>query len=231
MSRKDYDSLLDEWSASAELVVHQWFRESGYPAERHPNGVFKEDVSFVSHNGERWIAEVERMEPPRWARGCDPFRYGDIDLVKERRYGQGILHIQVSADMSKGIVSFPEDHLAAPIEEKNTKYDKGRKGEFRRICLERTMLVDFACPIAGSIAEMNFARTSRLVEAVRDQPSYRKAKRALVGGIGEPFRSPFGVPVDQWREWVAQVDMFLYRQNVDPARRSHGRQLRMNFLS
>jgi hypothetical protein len=231
MSRKAYDSQLDEWSASAEVVVHEWLKQSGYEAERHPNGVFEEDVSFVCVTGERLIFEVERMEPTRWAKGCDPFRFEDIDLVRDRKYGPGRLHVQLPTDMSKGILSFPEDHLAAPIKPKWTKYDKDEPGYFRRICLERTLLVDFACPIQGSIAEMNFARTSRLVDAVRDQTSYRQAKRALVGGVGEPFRCPFGVDVDQWREWVAQVDMFLYRQNVDPARRSHGRQLRMNFLS
>jgi hypothetical protein len=230
VSRKAYDGQLDEWSKSAELVVHQWFLHSGYLADRHPNGVFDEDVSFASENGERWGTEVERMKPKRWPRGCDPFRYDDIDLVKDRKYGQRILHIQVSADMSKGIVSFPQDHLAAPIIKKRTEYDP-IAGEFRRICIERTMVVDLSRPIDSSIAEMNFLRTIELVDAVRDQASYRRAKRALVGGAGEPFRSPFGVSVDQWREWVAQVDMYLYRQNVDPARRFHGRQLRMNFLS
>jgi hypothetical protein len=231
MSRKDYDSGLDEWSKSAEVVVHDLLSRSGYQAKRHPNGVFEEDVSFVLENAERWSVEVERMEPKRWARGCDPFRYDDIDLVKDRRYGEGILHVQVSADMSKGILSFPDDHLAAPIIEKPTKYDRRIPGKFRRICIERTMLVDFSCPITPSIAEMNRERTGRIVNAVRDHRSYRIARRALVGGVGEPFRSPFGVHSHEWREWMAQVDMYLFRQNVDPTRRCHGRQLRMSFLS
>jgi hypothetical protein len=231
MSRKQYDSGLDEWSKSAEVVVHELLKQSGYQATRHPNGVFEEDVSFVSEKGERWIVEVERMEPTRWSKGNDPFRYDDIDLVKDRRYGQGILHCQVSTDMTKGILSFPDDHLAAPVVEKWTKYDRLNPGLFRRICIERTMLVDLSRPLVSSIGELNRERTGRIVDAVRDHRSYKTARRALVGGVGEPFRSPFGVPSDQWREWMAQVDMHLFRQNVDPARTRHGRQLRLSFLS
>lgn len=221
MTRKNYSSELDEYGRAGEHFVHAKLRESGY-ADHHPNGIYEEDILFKNESGESLFIEVERMLPGRWPVGREAFPFREITLVKDRKYGPNRPHVQLSADMTHGFVTFFCDHSDAPVVTKTTKYGTG---EFLLIAIERAILWDLSQPIEKSFAEMNYKRTKAFVDAVVDQRSYIAAKRALVGSRGkdgkEPFRQPYGCSVDKWRQWLCCVSHFALKPKVDPARRSH----------
>jgi len=228
MTRKRFDSRDAEYGKPAELVVHSWLTQSGYEARRHANGSFGEDVSYVGKDGRQWLVEVERMRDRRWPHGRDEFPQGlrPIHILAARKTGHNVFHAQVSADMAGALFSFPCDHANAPIKQCNNV--EMQSEPMRLVEYERMLHVMLDQPIRQTLEEANRERVLRLVHSVRCDRSRKAAERALWGGIGEPFREPFGMSLG---EWIACCDrMKKYVGSKDPARQYAPKQTFMPFL-
>lgn len=171
MSGKKYDPIDGEWGANGEARLRQFIRSCGYHADKHPHGLYGEDVEYSSPF-ERFYADVERRTSRTWD-GQGWLRWPTLHVLARRPVSLGVLFFTMSADMTKAYVSFPEDlETVKPVSMDNI-HAKGEAVRDHEIM--RCLPLDLTRPIDGSLARMNAARVR---EIVRTTTSYQLVMRA-----------------------------------------------------
>jgi hypothetical protein len=199
VSGKQYHDADGDYGFHGESCVRQYIKSNGYHANKHPNGIYREDVEFVS-NRERFFIEVERCGSNRWD-GSDWWNWPTLHVLARRKVEAGTLFFTLSADMKKAYVSFPLDLLCVAPVRKNNRFATGE--EIRDHEILRCLPLDMTQPIAGSIAEMN---ANRVREIVATSQSYTHITRVLTGREPYAFEAPYGVDDDEWREMILDVE-------------------------
>ena len=199
MSGKRFHHADAEYGFHGESFVRQYIKRHGYKANKHPNGIYGEDVEFVSDR-ERFFLQVERCASSRWT-GSDWMRWSTLHVLARRKVEDGTLFFTLSSDMTKAYVSFPRDLLCVAPVLMDNRYASGE--EIRDHEILRCLPLDMTQPITGSIAEMNANRVREIVATSR---SYTQITRVLTG-IGEhAFEAPYGVDDDEWRQMILDVE-------------------------
>jgi len=199
MSSKKYDSANGEWGAQGEAFLRQYIRSSGYEANKHPHGIYSEDIEYVS-NTERFYADVERRTSRTWS-GSAWMQWPTLHVLNRRKVELGTLFFTLSSDMTKAYVSFPEDLLTVAPEPMDNIHVKGESIRDHEIL--RCLPLDFTKPIDGSLAEMNARRVRRIV---RETDSYTEATRVLRGRDPFGFGAPYGISDEEWKEMMLDVE-------------------------
>jgi hypothetical protein len=203
MSRKQYDQASYEYGREAERTIRHWMAESGFKPVPKPDGVYGSDIRFIQNDVE-FIAEIERMKSPRWAKGVDPFRFPTLNQLKDRKIGPEVIHIQTSSDVTCGLVSFFNDHVAAPVKTEDNRENTGES--IRKLPLERAMPVDLTKPVNRTLEELNRMRVRRMVLEAETRSQIAKAMRALVGDLDDEYGPPYGMQSDEWCQLRAVLE-------------------------
>lgn len=203
MSRKVYDQASYEYGREAERTIRHWMKESGFEPVPKPDGVYGSDICFIQ-NGSQVIAEIERMKSRRWARGVDPFPFPTLNQLKDRKTGPEVIHIQTSSDVTFGLVSFFNDHVAAPVQTEDNLENTGES--IRKLPVERAMPVDLTKPVSRTLEELNRMRVRRLVLEAETRSQVAKAMRALVGDLDDEYGPPYGMQSDEWCQLRAVLE-------------------------
>jgi hypothetical protein len=199
MSGKKYDEADGEFGANGEARLRQYIRSCNYEANKHPHGIYGEDIEYVSAT-ERFYADVERRSDRTWT-GKDWMRWPTLHVLARRKVAPGVLFFTMSSDMTKAYVSFPEDLATVnPIQMDNV-HAKGEQIRDHEIL--RCLPLDLTKPIDGSIASMNAARVR---DIVRNSTSYAVVMRTLRGREPYGFGSPYGISDDEWQEMLLDVE-------------------------
>jgi len=199
MSGKKYDSMNGEWGSHGEAFLRQYIRSSGYAANKHPHGIYSEDIEYVSGT-ERFYADVERRTSRTWE-GSDWMQWPTLHVLNRRNVERGTLFFTLSANMQKAYVSFPEDLVTVAPEKMDNIHAKGESIRDHEIL--RCLPLDLTKPIEGSIAEMNARRVRTIV---RDTSSYLEATRVLRGREPFGFGAPYGISDEEWKEMILDVE-------------------------
>jgi hypothetical protein len=199
MSGKKYDSMNGEWGSAGEAFLRQYIRSSGYDANKHPHGIYSEDIEYVSGT-ERFYADVERRTSRTWA-GPQWMQWPTLHVLNRRKVEPGTLFFTLSANMEKAYVSFPEDLAAVAPEKMDNIHAKGESIRDHEIL--RCLPLDLTEPIQGSIAEMNARRVRTIVGSTS---SYLEATRVLRGREPFGFGAPYGISDEEWKEMILDVE-------------------------
>jgi hypothetical protein len=199
MSGKKYDSMNGEWGSAGEAFLRQYIRSSGYDANKHPHGIYSEDIEYVSGT-ERFYADVERRTSRTWA-GAYWMQWPTLHVLNRRKVEPGTLFFTLSANMEKAYVSFPEDLAAVAPEKMDNIHAKGESIRDHEIL--RCLPLDLTEPIQGSIAEMNARRVRTIVGSTS---SYLEATRVLRGREPFGFGAPYGISDEEWKEMILDVE-------------------------
>jgi hypothetical protein len=199
MSGKKYDSMNGEWGFAGEAFLRQYIRSSGYDANKHPHGIYSEDIEYVSGT-ERFYADVERRTSRTWA-GVQWMQWPTLHVLNRRKVEPGTLFFTLSANMEKAYVSFPEDLAAVAPEKMDNIHAKGESIRDHEIL--RCLPLDLTEPIQGSIAEMNARRVRTIVGSTS---SYLEATRVLRGREPFGFGAPYGISDEEWKEMILDVE-------------------------
>lgn len=199
MTRKEYNPGDGEYGDSGESFMRQYIKSNGYTANKHPNGIYGEDVEYVS-DVERFFAEVERCTASRWL-GDEWFNWPTLNVLERRMVKPNTLFFTLSADMTKALVSFPNDLIRVKPEPKNNRHATGEM--IREHEPLRCLKLDLTKPIEGSIAQMNAERVRRIVA---ESDNYSHVTRVLRGRTPFAFEAPYGIDDDEWREMLLDVE-------------------------
>jgi hypothetical protein len=199
MSGKKYDSMNGEWGSAGEAFLRQYIRSSGYDANKHPHGIYSEDIEYVSGT-ERFYADVERRTSRTWA-GAQWMQWPTLHVLNRRKVESGTLFFTLSANMEKAYVSFPEDLATVAPEKMDNIHAKGESIRDHEIL--RCLPLDLTEPIQGSIAEMNARRVRTIVGSTS---SYLEATRVLRGREPFGFGAPYGISDEEWKEMILDVE-------------------------
>jgi hypothetical protein len=199
LTHKKYNAGDGEWGANGEARLRQYIRSCNYQANKHPHGIYGEDIEYVSAT-ERFYADVERSTERRWI-GSEWLRWKTLHVLERRKVEPGVLFFTLSANMQKAYVSFPCDLVTvkpAPMDNIHAKGELVRDQEILR-CLP----LDLTKPIDGSIAQMNAARVRNIVGS---STSYDEVMRVLRGREPYGFGAPYGIDDEEWNEMILDVE-------------------------
>lgn len=199
MNRKMYDVASGEWGAAGEAALRQYFVSHGYKAVKHPNGIYGEDIEYVSSR-ERFYVDAERRTERTWS-GSGWMSWPTLHVLARRTVSEDTLFITLAANMRKAYVSFPLDLMCVrpvPMDNIHASGEQIRDHEIMR-CLP----LDLTLPIVGSIAEMNANRVRKIVS---ESESYLEITRALRGREPFGFGAPYGIDDEEWRAMQLDVE-------------------------
>lgn len=195
---KPYDQLLGEYGKTAEWAGIELMRRKGFDCTELPNGIYQQDVLCESDH-ERFYLEVERRTPATWSSG--KFPYQDVNVPLRRKVTQDRIFVTFRSDLARCVVVFCCDLLAAVVEDRPNRLMGAEK--FRTVPVERCLEFDVASAGEDSFARMN-AKRIREAMAAHSEPASRRRYLAPV--------CPYGLPGDEWREWLVQCDKEVERQ-------------------
>ena len=194
---KPYDELLGEFGKTAEWAGIELMRSKGFDCTELPNGIYGQDVLCESDH-ERFYLEVERRTPGTWSKGSFP--YADVNVPVRRKVTNDRIFVTFRSDLARCVVLFCCDLLTAKVEDCPNKYMGSEK--FRKVPIQRCLEFDVADAGTESFSRMN---SRRVREAMRlEQADKKKLYLAPV--------CPYGVPGDEWRQWLAECDKHLEQQ-------------------
>jgi len=208
---KPYDPLLGEFGKSAEWAGIELMRSKGFSCTELPNGIYGQDVLCESDH-ELFYLEVERRTKATWSSGSFP--YPDVNVPVRRRVTQDRIFVTFRSDLARCVVVFCCDILAAKVEDRPNRLMGSE--EFRTVPLERCLEFDVASAGGDSFARMN---AKRIREAMATCGDYAKRRMYL-----SPV-CPYGLPGDEWREWLVECDKDVerrIRERAAPKEATHG---------
>lgn len=194
---KPYDELLGEFGKTAEWAGIELMRSKGFDCTELPNGIYGQDVLCESDH-ERFYLEVERRTSGTWSKGSFP--YPDVNVPIRRKVTNDRIFVTFRSDLARCVVLFCCDLLAAKVEDCPNRYMGSEK--FRKVPIQRCLEFDVADAGPESFFRMN---ARRVREAMRTEEAAKK--KLYLAPV-----CPYGVPGDEWRQWLAECDKQVEQQ-------------------
>lgn len=198
---KPYDSLLGEFGKTAEWAGIELMRSKGFSCTELPHGTYGQDVLCESDH-ERFYLEVERRTKATWSTG--KFPYADVNVPVRRKVTKDRIFVTFRCDLKRCVVVFCCDLLEAPVEDRPNRLMASER--FRTVPIERCLEFDVACAGDDSFAQMN-AKRIREAMATNGDGAKRRLYLAPV--------CPYGLPSDEWRDWLVECDKGIERQIIE----------------
>jgi hypothetical protein len=195
---KPYDPLLGEYGKTAEWAGIELMRSKGFACTELPNGIYGQDVLCESDH-EMFYLEVERRTSATWSKGAFP--YPDVNIPMRRKVTSDRIFVTFRSDLARCVVSFPCDLLAAKVEDCPNRCMGSE--DFRKNPIERCLEFDVADAGDDTFARMN-AKRIREAMAVQKDAAKRRLYLAPV--------CPYGLPGDEWRQFLCDCDREVERQ-------------------
>jgi len=174
----------------AELKVKAWMEANGYPdVIHHPNGDKREDLLCKRPNENQFFyMEVERRNT--WVRGPFPFSPANLQHRRYLKIRMDVLFITCRWDIKEGLVMFPQDILGSDSVVETNKVCNDET--IHKVALIKCLPVNLTKRHGLSFAQLNLERIAALVR----NADYATRRKVL------GYRPPYGVPQEQWEEWV-----------------------------